>query len=77
MQEIIVYRSPAEAIMWQFLTSADGFVFITFFATFVITFLVVNRILDLFPWYRRLRTTKSYIPLTIALASSVLVAYFM
>ena len=45
IQEIIVYRNPMEAITWNFLMSADGFVFITGMVVFVISFIIIDGIL--------------------------------
>ena len=46
MQEIIVYRNPMEAITWNFLMIADGFVFITVMVVFVLSSHVLSSILD-------------------------------
>ena len=46
IQEIIVYRNPMEAITWNFLMSANGFVFITGMVVFVLSSYVLSSILD-------------------------------
>jgi hypothetical protein len=46
IQEVIVYRNPMEAVTWDFLMSADGFVFITGMVVFVLSSYVLSSILD-------------------------------
>ena len=45
IQEVIVYRNPIEAVTWNFLMSAAGFVFITGMVVFVISLIVIDGIL--------------------------------
>ena len=45
MQEIIVYRNPAEAAMWNLLGSANAFPIMVGVVAFFVVFLAVNRLL--------------------------------
>ncbi len=46
VQEVIVYHSPAEKIMWDFLLSGNSFPFIMFFVSYLVFLIIYFRSLE-------------------------------
>lgn len=44
--EVIVYRNPAEKMMWDFLMSGNAFPFIVFFVIYFLTLIVCFRVAE-------------------------------
>lgn len=78
MQQIIVYRNPAEAAFWDLMTSSPNMfpisVGIVVFFVFLLVFSDVTRKSK----YRGVRNVaNSYVPLAIAAVVGVLVTWYM
>ena len=58
MQEIIIYRNPAEAAIWNMLLSDVGFALIVWLIVFLVSFVSFNKIINEIirkqrMWFRR------------------------
>lgn len=72
MQQIIVYRNPGEAAVWDFIMSANGFVFMVSVAFMFCTILVADHFLPF--WIKR---KFPYLSLVISVIAAGLIIFIM
>lgn len=77
MQEIIVYRNPMEAALWNTIMSGDFFPVIVGVAVFFLVFLGANRILNKGRLFGKTVTRNTNIALGLGALVGVATIYFM
>lgn len=79
MQEVIVYRNPLEAALWQSLSGAEFFPVIVGILAFFVSFIIVNAVIGLvFPRISfRKHHYKSYVALAVAAMCGIGVFFLM
>lgn len=77
MQEIIVYRNPMEAALWNTIMSGDFFPVIVGVAVFFLVFLGANRILNRGRNFGKTVTRNTNIALGLGALVGVATIYFM
>lgn len=68
MQEVIIYRSPAEAVFWHSIQSGDGMVANIFFAAviFIVTFVGLHYACTKYLKMSQFNSKTTYIPMSLA-----------
>jgi hypothetical protein len=74
VQEVIVYRNPAEAMFWQSMASGD---FVPFIFGFVVLFVVLLSVDGLLGKLKLHKLRNSYFSLVLAVIASILAIKIM